>query len=203
MKRVYAAAALALLCLTAAAWAEPQTFELDKPHSLIGFSIRHFFTKVEGRFQDFSGTIVMDQKNPAASSVSVSIVTASISTANDRRDTHLKSNDFFAADSFPALTFKSTRIEPGTGSKFKVYGDLTMRGITKPVVLDAELLGVGPIGMGGQAMGTKAGFEATTTVNRQDFHISWNKTLDQGGMMLGDDVAITLHVEANQVQAKN
>jgi len=197
VKRVSAAAALALLSIVPAAWAAPLTFEIDKPHTEIGFSIRHFFSKVPGSFQDFAGTIVMDEKNPTASSVEVAIKTASIYTGNERRDGHLRTPDFFAADSFPTITFKSTKVVADAGQKFKVYGDLTMRGVTRPVVLDAEFLGMGQVGMGGQAMGTKAGFEASTTVNRKDFNINWNKTLDQGGLMIGEDVAISLHIEAN------
>ena len=166
----------------------------------MGFSIRHFFSKVPGQFKDFSGTIVMDEKSPPASSVEVTIQAASISTDNERRDAHLRSPDFFDVDTFPTLTFKSTKVAPAGKDKVKIAGDLTMRGVTKTVVLDVEFLGMGQVGIGGQSMGTKAGFDATTTVNRKDFGINWNKTLDQGGLMLGDDVAISLHVEANLKQ---
>ena len=197
MKRLIPAVALALLGVASAAPAAPLTFDIDKPHTHVGFSIRHFFTKVEGRFQDFGGTIVYDEKDPAASSVNVAIQTASIFTDNEKRDAHLRTGDFFAADSFPTITFKSSKVVPAGKTRFKVYGDLTMRGVTKPVVLDAEFLGMGQVALGGRSMGTKAGFDATTTINRQDFGITWNKTLDQGGVMLGDEVEITLLVEAN------
>jgi polyisoprenoid-binding protein YceI len=201
MKRVHALVALALAGLASVASAAPLTFDIDRVHSQVGFSIRHFFSKVPGQFKDFQGTILMDPKDPAASSVSVTIQTASIFTDNDRRDTHLRSPDFFAADSFPTLTFRSTKVEPAGRDHYKVAGDLTMRGVTKPVVLDVDFLGMGQVGIGGQSMGTKAGFEATTSLNRQDFGIRWNKTLDQGGLMLGDDVAVGLHIEANLKQA--
>jgi len=200
VKRISVALALALVSLATAAPAAPLTFNIDRSHSQVGFSIRHFFSKVPGQFKDFHGTIVMDANAPAASSVDVTIQTASISTDNERRDTHLRSADFFAADSFPTLTFKSTKVAPAGKDRYQLTGDLTMRGVTRPVVLDVEFLGMGPIAMGGQSMGTKAGFEATTTVNRQDFGITWNKNLDQGGAMLGDDVTVNLHIEANLQQ---
>jgi polyisoprenoid-binding protein YceI len=196
------AVALALLGIASAAPAAPLTFDIDKPHTQIGFSIRHFFAKVQGRFQDFGGTIVYDEKNLPASTVNVIIQAASVFTDNEKRDAHLRTGDFFAADSFPTLTFKSARVVPAGKSRFKVYGDLTLHGVTKPVVLDAEFLGMGQVSLGGHSMGTKAGFDATTTVNRQDFGIRWNKTLDQGGLMLGDDVDISLHVEANLAEGE-
>ena len=201
MKRLPVAAVLALMSFASAASAAPLTFDIDKVHSQVGFSIRHFFSKVPGQFKDFSGTIVMDPTRPAASSVDVTIQAASIFTDNERRDGHLRSPDFFAADSFPTLTFKSTKVAPAGKDEYKVTGDLTMRGVTKSVVLDVEFLGMGQVAIGGQSMGTKAGFEATTSVNRHDFGINWNKTLDQGGVMLGEDVAISLHIEANLKQA--
>jgi polyisoprenoid-binding protein YceI len=185
---------MALLGFATTAFATPLTFTLDRAHSQVAFSIRHFFTKVPGQFKEFAGTVVMDKDDPAAASVEVTIQTASISTDNDRRDNHLRGSDFFAADSFPTITFKSTRVTPAGKDKFKVAGDLTMRGVTKPVTLDVDFLGMGAFGQ----MGTKAGFEGSSTINRQDFGIRWNKSLDQGGMMLGDDVAIALHIEANQ-----
>jgi polyisoprenoid-binding protein YceI len=196
MKRIPVALALALATFASAASAAPLAFDIDKAHSQVGFSIRHFFSKVPGQFKEFGGTIVMDPNAPAASSVEVTIQSASISTDNDGRDKHLRSPDFFAADSFPTLTFKSTKVAPAGKDRVKVTGDLTMRGVKKSVVLDVEFLGMGEVGVGGQSWGTKAGFEATTTINRQDFGINWNKTLDQGGLMIGEDVAISLHIEA-------
>ncbi len=197
MKRLTLALAFALLGAASAAVAAPQHFDIDKVHSQVGFSIRHFFSKVPGQFKDFSGTIVMDQAKPEASSVEVTIQAASISTDNDARDKHLRSADFFAVDSLPTLTFKSTKVAPEGKDRYKVTGDLTMHGVTRSVVLDVEFLGVGEVGVGGQSFGTKAGFDATTSINRKDFGINWNKTLDQGGLMLGEDVAISLHVEAS------
>lgn len=186
--------ALALLVVASAAFAAPVKYAIDKPHTEVGFDVRHFFTKVHGRFNDFQGTIVFDEKDPAKISVDASAVTASISTDNERRDGHLKSADFFDAEKFPTLTFKSTKVTANGKGKYKVAGDLTMRGVTKPVVFDGEFFGAGATGNG-----NKAGFSATTVVNRKDFGINWNKTLDNGGVMLGDDVTITLNIEANQV----
>lgn len=193
---VVAAATLASASL---ALAETSSWKFDPAHSEALFSIRHIFTKVEGRFNDMQGSVVLDDKDVTKSSVDVTIKTASIFTNNDRRDNHLRSADFFDAEKNPTLTFKSTKVIAGTEKNmFKVQGNLTMRGVTKPVTLDVEDLGGGAFGMGGQKMGEKHGWVATTKVNRQDYGISWNKTLDQGGTLLGDDVAITLNIEADK-----
>jgi len=200
MKHLSIAVALALVTFASAASATPLTFDIDKVHSQVGFSIRHFFSNVPGQFKDFGGTIVMDPSAPEASSVEVTIQAASISTDNEARDRHLRSLDFFAADSFPTLTFKSTKVVPAGKDKVTVTGDLTMRGVTKSVVLDVEFLGMGEVGASGQSWGTKAGFEATTTVKRRDYGINWNKTLDKGGLMIGHDVAIILRIEATLKQ---
>lgn len=181
---------------TATATAEPMPFQIDPAHSLIGFNVRHFFSRTPGRFKDYTGTILLDEKNLAASSVEVTIQTASVDTENERRDGDLRSANFFHADTFPTITFKSTKVVPGPDKSFLVYGDLNMHGVTKPVTLEATLLGVGPVAMGGRPPRTLAGFEAKTTINRKDFGIVWNRILDQGGTMLGDDVAITLQVES-------
>uniref|UniRef100_A0A832MMW7 Polyisoprenoid-binding protein n=1 Tax=Eiseniibacteriota bacterium TaxID=2212470 RepID=A0A832MMW7_UNCEI len=194
--------ALAALAAAGPASAQPQTFEIDAVHSGVSFKIRHFFSKTPGRFDQMSGTIVYDEKNLAASSVQVTIPAATIDTDNERRDNHLKSADFFDVEKHPHITFKSTRVVPGaTKGKFTIEGDLTMRGVTKKVVLNAEMLGMGAVTVGGRDMGFRAGFDATTTINRRDWGIVWNGTLDQKGVvigdaMLGDEVEIELHVEA-------
>lgn len=194
--------ALAALAVAAPAFAQPQTFEIDAVHSGANFKIRHFFSKTPGRFDQMSGTIVFDEKNLAASSVQVTIPAATIDTDNERRDNHLRSADFFDVEKNPNITFKSTKVVPGaTKGKFTIEGDLTMRGVTKKVVLDAEMLGMGAVAIGGRDMGFRAGFDATTTINRRDWGIVWNGTLDQKGVvigdaMLGDEVEIELHVEA-------
>jgi polyisoprenoid-binding protein YceI len=196
VKRLSAAMLVTLLGMTSAASAAPQAYDIDPVHSQVGFSIKHIFSKLPGQFKQFSGVILADEKNPTASSVDVTIQTASIFTDNEQRDAHLRSADFFAADSFPTITFKSTKVTPAGKTRYRVTGRLTMRGVTKTVVLDMEFLGRGAVSLGGQSMGTKAGFEATTTINRQDYGIRYNKILDQGGLMIGNEVAVDLHVEA-------
>ena len=193
---------LAGIAITAGAVAGTTTYQLDKPHTEVAFKVRHIFTKVPGRFTDFSGDIHFDEKNLENSSVAVTIQAASIFTDNERRDKHLKSADFFEVEKFPTLTFKSTKVTKGDGEGFQIEGDLTIHGVTKTVVLDAEFLGQGAIAVGGNAMGNRAGFEASTRINRKDFGILWNRTLDQGGLMVGDDVDIILNVEAVLMEEK-
>jgi polyisoprenoid-binding protein YceI len=186
---------LSLFAATSVSLAQPRTFNIDRAHSEVGFDVRHFFNRVHGRFNDYSGSIVYDPRNLAASSVAVTIRDSSVYTANDRRDQHLRTRDFFWVEKFPLITFKSTKVIPGKDeTHIQVAGDLTIRGITKPVVLDVEFLGMGPIGIGGNSLGLQAGWFARTTVNRKDFEIVWNKTLDQGGTMLQDDVDIVLNI---------
>ena len=189
--------AIAVLALAGMASAAPMTFEFDHAHSEIGFNIRHFFSKVHGRFDQYDGAVVFDAKHLAASTVQVSIADSSINTENERRDNHLRSEDFFWVEKYPTLEFKSTKVVAGKDKDhFRVFGDLTMRGVTKPAILEVEFLGMGPVSIGGNNMGTRAGFQATTTVNRKDFGLLWNKTLDTGSVMLGDDVEIVLNIEA-------
>lgn len=190
-------AALALLVGTGSALAAPITFDIDASHTDVDFSIKHYFSKVRGGFDQVRGTIVYDPENVAASSVEVVIPDSTINTGNANRDKHLRTEDFFWVEKHPEITFKSTKVVPGAdANSFKVEGNLTMRGVTKPVVLDASFLGMGPVAIGGRDMGTRAGFEATTRVNRKDYEIIWNRTLDQGGVMLGDEVDIHLSIEA-------
>jgi polyisoprenoid-binding protein YceI len=192
---------LALVAGATAAAAQAAPFRIDPGHSLVGFNVRHFFSRTAGRFKEFSGTIQLDEKNLANSSVDVTIQAASINTENERRDGDLRSSNFFNTDTFPTITFKSTKVVPGPEKSFLVYGDLTIRGITKPVTLEATTMGIGQISMSGRPPRTIAGFEAKTTVDRKEFGIVWNRVLDQGGTMLGDDVQITLQVESNKADA--
>jgi polyisoprenoid-binding protein YceI len=204
MKRsrlLWSLTALALLASASIASAATTEFKIDPNHSIVGFSIRHFFSRVQGRFKDFSGTIQFDDKNPASSSVDVTIQASSITTENDRRDGDLRSPNFFSVDSFPTITFKSTKVTPAGENAFKVDGDFTMHGVTKPVTLDVSFLGMGKVSMGGRMGRTIAGFEGKTTLNRKDYGIIWNQTLDQGGTMLGDDVAIAITIESGHSDA--
>lgn len=185
------AAALTLFASADRALAAPETLNIDTNHTRAGFSIRHFFTNVRGEFKNTSGTITVDQADLNATKVNVEIDAASINTNNDKRDTHLRGGDFFDVEKFPKLTFvsKSVNIKDNKGT---MTGDLTMHGVTKPITLDVEVGGFGKMGQ----MGTVAGFNATGKLNRKDFGILWNRTLDQGGTMLGDDVALEINVEA-------
>ena len=189
--RTLATIALSLLMAAGAANAATEVYKIDPAHSQIGFSIRHFFSKVPGSFTKYSGTIVYDPEKPAASSVKAEIAAASINTNNEKRDGHLRSEDFFFVEKYPTITFESTKVTPVGDGKLMVEGNLTMRGVTKPATLDVTFLGAGPGAQGDQ----RSGFEAATKVNRKDFNILWNKTLDQGGTMLGDDVEIHIAVE--------
>jgi len=202
MKRLFPAVALAALALVSShsvSSAEATKWTFDGAHTIASFEIRHIFTKVQGRFNETSGTIVFDDKDWSKSSVEATIQAKTISTNNDRRDNHLRSADFFDVEKFPTLTFKSTKVTPGPNQTMKIEGDLTIKGVTKKVVLDGGFLGVGDFGMGGNKMGVKAGFEARTRIDRKDYGVIWNKTLDNGGTLLGDEVEITLSVEADKV----
>jgi polyisoprenoid-binding protein YceI len=168
------------------------TYELDAAHSGVGFKVRHLFTKVPGRFSTFSGAIQFDPAKPAATRVTVEIDAASINTDNAKRDGHLKSPDFFDVEKFPKITFKSTAVKLVDATRATMTGDLTMRGVTKPVTLDVELLGQGPNGRGGMV----AGFAATGKLNRTDYGVAWNRALEGGGSLLGDDVELTFSIEA-------
>jgi len=165
------------------------TWGIDVAHSEITFRIRHFMSRVSGTFTDWSGTIQADPNNWAGGSVTTTINVASIDTRNDRRDADLRSGRFFGVDSFPTITFVSTSVTQ-MGDSLTISGDLTMRGVTKPVVLKGEVLGVMP----GER--PRAGFEVTTTVNRLDYGVVYNRVLEGGGTMLGDDVEIRINVEA-------
>ena len=197
------AALLALAAVastTSLAMAEPTTWKIDPAHTEAGFEVRHFFSKVHGVFHEVEGTIVFDPSDPSATKIDALVKVASVDTGNQKRDAHLQTADFFEADKNPTLTFKSTKVEKAGKDKFKISGDLTMRGVTKPVVFDAEFLGSSDVSIEGQSWGSKAGFSATTVVNRKDFGINWNKTLDNGGMMVDDNVTIVLNVEAQKPQ---
>ena len=193
---LFAAAGLALV--TAPAIAAPENYTIDPAHSAVGFSIRHLFSRVPGRFTKFEGKMVVDRDDFTKSSVQVTIDAASIDTNEPARDKHLRSDAFFDVAKQPKLTFVSTRVKQVAANKLQVEGNLTIRGTTKPVVLDAEVLGFGPAYGGG----FRGGFEAHTKINRQDFGVAWNDVVEGGGAVLGDEVEITLNVEAVKEQPK-
>jgi len=165
------------------------TWKIDVAHSEVTFRIRHFMTRVSGTFTDWSGSIQADPANWGGGAVNVTINTASIDTRQERRDADLRSERFFNADSFPTITFVSRSVAQ-VGDSLTITGDLTMRGVTKPVVLKGAALGV----LEGER--PRAGFEVVTTLNRLDYGVSWNRMLEGGGAMLGDDVEVRINVEA-------
>jgi len=193
-------ALVALIATAPFAAAAPVTWKIDPTHTEASFQVRHFFSKVRGVFHEVEGTIVYDDADPTAIKVEAIAKVASVDTGNEKRDGHLQTADFFDAEKNPTLSFKSTSVKQVAKDKFKLTGDLTMRGVTKQVTFDAQFLGAGEISIDGKPRGSKAGFAATTTVNRKDFGINWNKTLDTGGTVLEDSVTIVLNVEADKAQ---
>lgn len=179
------------------AMAAPETFQFDKAHTLVGFKIRHFVSRVEGRFRDFEGTIVLDRQNPSASKVELTIQTASVDTAVENRDKDLRSPNFFEVEKYPTITFKSTKIEPKGGDTYEVTGDLTIKGVTKPVRLTVKSGGF--LKLKGVE---KAGFEVSGKLDRREFGIVWNRALEGGGTMLSDDVDLNIQAEANKPDAE-
>jgi polyisoprenoid-binding protein YceI len=169
------------------------TFIIDKGHSEAGFEVRHIVSKVHGRFTDFAGTIVVDRAKPEASSASFTAKTATIDTNNPDRDKDLRSDKFFDVAKYPELTFKSSKIVAKEKDRYDVIGTLTIRGVSKEVTLSVTSLGFAKDPFG---TGERAGFEASTTINRKDFGMVWNKNLDNGGLLLGDEVKITVTTEA-------
>lgn len=171
------------------------TWTLDTAHTVVSFTGKHMMiTKVRGIFEGVSGTIVFDEADPTRSSVVASIPAASVDTGMEARDNHLRSADFLDAEQYPTLEFRSTRIERA-GDHYTITGDLTIRGTTRPVTLDASYLGIVP-GMRG---GRHAGFEATTTIKRSDWGLAWNVGLEAGGWLVSDEIAIELEVAADEV----
>jgi polyisoprenoid-binding protein YceI len=184
------------VALLAPAAGRAATWELDPAHSTIGFAIRHMMiSSVRGQFRTFTGKATGDPKTPDKAQIEATIDVASIDTANAKRDEHLKTAEFFDVAKFPTMTFKSKSIVPAGPGKAKVTGDLTLHGVTKEVVLEVE----GPTDVIKDPMGnTRAGAHATTKINRKDFGIVYDKTIDGGGLMVGNEVEITIDVEAVQ-----
>ena len=168
------------------------TYVVDKTHSEALFTIKHLMSRVTGRFSDLSGSIAVDVANPAASSVEFTINAASIDTNAADRDKDLRSPNFFDVEKYPTITFKSSKVTPAGKDKFTVEGSLTMHGVAKQVSLPVEFLGFGKDPWGND----KAGFAVETVLNRKDYGLNWNKALDQGGFLLGDDVKVVISLEA-------
>ncbi|MBS1618507.1 MAG: polyisoprenoid-binding protein [Bacteroidetes bacterium] len=188
MKKLF----ILLAGVSMAAAATAQSWTLDKTHSSINFSVSHMVvSEATGNFKDFSGEVKSEKSDFSDLGVNFTIKVASINTDDEKRDGHLKSPDFFDAAKFPDITFKSTNIKKINDKKYELTGDLTMKGVTKKVTWEVKYNGTvkDPYG------NNRAGFKATTTVDRKDYGVSWNKTLDAGGVAVGDDVTITVNAE--------
>ncbi len=176
-----------------------QTWNFDKVHSSIQFHVRHLMvSKVHGRFQKWDGIIELDPDDPARSRVEVTIDAASIDTQEPKRDDHLRSADFLEVEKFPTLLFKSTKVERTGDGEYDLTGDLTIHGVTRPVVLAVE---------GGDIVkdpwgGTRTGYSAKTSISRKDFGLQWNVALETGGFLVGDKIEITLEIEAQKQVAQ-
>ncbi len=187
---------LSLLALFIVSAAQAADYDVDASHSNVDFKIRHMMSKVNGNFGKFTGTFSFDAKKPEAAKGVFTVEAASINTNNEKRDGHLKGDDFFNVGKFPTLTFNTTGFKKA-GKGFAMSGDLTMLGVTKPVTFNVEYLGAGKDPWGN----SKAGFSATGKINRKDFGMVWNKALDAGGVLLGEEVEITLNIEAAEKAA--
>jgi polyisoprenoid-binding protein YceI len=167
-----------------------EIYTIDAVHSNVTFTVRHLVSKVSGQFNEFDGTVTPDFANLGASGVEFTIKTASIDTRNEKRDGHLRSADFFDVEQYPEITFKSSKITKVDDDSYVVAGTLTMRGVSKEITLTVDYLG-SMNAMGG----TRAGFELSTIINRKDYGVSWNRALDAGGWVLGDEVDVNIALE--------
>jgi polyisoprenoid-binding protein YceI len=181
------------ILLLAASWAgAAEVYDIDPAHSTVGFKIKHLgITTVPGKFSKFKGTVTLDKRVSTSAQVEAVIETASIDTGIADRDKHLKSPDFFDVEKFPEIRFVSTKVSPMKDDKFVMEGDLTMHGVTKPVRLDAVFGGEAKDPWGGR----RAACSATGTLNRKVFGLTWNKVLETGGLLVGEQVQIVIEVE--------
>ncbi len=169
------------------------TYTIDPAHSRIGFVARHaMVTKVRGSFDEFDGSGYFDAANPASSKLELTIKAASIDTRNADRDAHLRSNDFFDMGTYPEITFSSTSVEQTGDVHFRVTGDLTIKGVTRPVAVDFEYTGNAVDPYGNQ----RVGFEGTAVVNRKDWGVNWNAALEAGGVLVSENVTLEFEVSA-------
>ncbi len=189
----------ALAAVVAAPAAAADVYTVDVPHSEVTFQVTHLtISKVRGRFKEFEGTVQVEPGSPELSSVEFRIKAASIDTEEPKRDDHLRSADFFDATNHPALVFKSTRVAPKGQDLYDVTGELTIRGNTKTITLPVKVAGPiqDPFG------NTKLGFETTATINRKDFGVSWSKLMDNGGLVVSDEVAVTIALAVTKQKAE-
>ena len=170
-----------------------ESWSIDVDHSEVGFAVKHLMVStVKGSFRKVTGTIVLDTEDITRSQVEAVIDTTSIETRQEQRDAHLRSPDFFDVENYPEITFRSTTVEKLGEDRLRVLGNLTIRGVTKPVVLDVEQAGRSKDPWGGE----RTGFSATTKINREDFGLTWNAALEAGGVLVGNEVKISLEIEA-------
>lgn len=168
------------------------TYGIDKAHSEITFQVRHLLTKVRGRFSEFAGTVAFNEVHPEQSTADVTIQAASIDTSERDRDAHLRSADFFDVEKFPTLSFTTSAITSRGKDAFEVAGDLTIHGVTRPVLFAVTYLGKAKDPWGNE----RVAFEAEATINRKDYGLNWNAALETGGFLVGDEVKITLSLQA-------
>lgn len=195
-RKFFAAAALAAFVAIPASAAD--VYNVDPSHSEVSFQIRHMVSQVRGRFNDFKGTVNLDPANLAKSSVDFRVKATSIDTASPDRDKHLRAADFFDVEKYPEIVFKSTSIKSTGKDAYAVTGDFTMRGVTQKITLPVTFLGSAKDPWGNE----RAGFETGTTLNRKDYGMNWNTALDNGGVILGDDVKIAINLEAIKAKAE-
>lgn len=189
---------LSFLTLAFAVHANTTTWDVDSTHSTVGFKIRHLVVaNVDGRFTDFTGTATIDDTDFTKNKLEGTVKTTSINTDNVKRDEHLRSADFFDTKKFPTISFKTTKAEK-VGEKMTLTGEMTMKGITKPVTLEVSELTAPVKGMQG---GLLRGLSATAKLNRKDFGLTWNKALEAGGVAVGDEVTVRLEFELHQKEA--
>jgi polyisoprenoid-binding protein YceI len=168
------------------------TWAIDPVHSSVEFAVRHLMiTTVKGRFTDVQGTVVLDDANPADATAEITIAVASIDTREPQRDAHLRAADFFEADTYPTITFRSRSVRAVSSEGFKLVGDLTIHGVTREITLDVTAEGRSKDPWGAK----RAGYSATTKIKRSDFGLTWNQLLEAGGVAVSDDVKITLDIQ--------
>jgi polyisoprenoid-binding protein YceI len=192
MKRIIVSIST-IIALALPALAFASTWTIDPDHSNVGFKVRHLMvSNVKGNFDKHTGTVELDDKDITRSKVEVTIDTASINTNVQKRDDHLRSADFFDVAKYPTMTFASKKVANAGKNKLKITGDLTLHGVTRQVVLDAELLSKESKDPWGNI---RRGTTATTKIDRKDFGLTWNKALETGGVVVGDEITITLEIE--------
>ena len=190
-------AAIAIVIAAGApAGAATETWAIYKDHSTVSFQVRHLLTKVRGQFETFRGTVLLDPQHPEQGSVEFTIDAGSIDTDNAKRDEHLRAPDFFDVAAHPQITFKSRKVVALAPNRFAVAGTLTLHGVAREVTLPVELAGTSKDPWGN----VRAGFSTSLTLDRKDYGITWNRTLDNGGTLLSDDVDIVLTIEADQAK---